>query len=379
MSVADLPVILGGRPLRPEGPPDWPPSDESVRAALEEAWRAGSWGKYDGGHVRRLEERLAAEHEVGHALACSSGTYAVELALRALKVGASDEVILAGYDYGGNFLGVHAVGARPVLVDVDPDNWNLSPNALGPALGPATKAVIVSHLHGGLVPMREVMDLCAARGVPVIEDAAQAVGATVQGRRAGSWGDVGVLSFGGSKLLSAGRGGALLTRRADVYQRARLTLLRGNNLLCPLSELQAVVLLPQLDLLPARHAQRARAVARLGEGLAEVPGVRLFRNGVEGDPAYYKVGLQLERFGLARARLVAAMRAEGIALDEGFRALHVGRSAGRWRAGGALTEAERAHAGALVLHHPVLLGSEAEVDQVATALRRIHACVERLK
>src|SRR5215831_17047378 len=110
--------------------------------------------------------------------------------------------------------------------------------------------------------MREVMEACSARGVAVVEDAAQCPGASVQGRPAGAWGDVGVLSFGGSKLLSAGRGGALLTRHADVHQRARLFLHRG-NLVCPLSELQAAVLLPQLAKLDERNGQRAASVGRL--------------------------------------------------------------------------------------------------------------------
>src|SRR5947209_13545643 len=204
MTAAALPALLGGEPVRPGGPPGWPCPDEAVRAALEAAWRDGSWGRYDGGHVRRLEERLAAWHGVPFALACGSGTFAVGLALRALKVGPDDEVVLAAYDYGGNFLSVHAVGAVPVLVDVDPSNWNLAPERLTEAFSPSTRAVIVSHLHGGLVPMREVMMLAAAHGVAVVEDAAQAAAASVQGRPAASWGDVGVLSFGGSKLLSAG-------------------------------------------------------------------------------------------------------------------------------------------------------------------------------
>src|SRR5256885_2272952 len=127
---------------------------------------------------------------------------------------------------------------------------------LADAIGPATRAAVVSHLHGGIVPMRQVMQVAAARGVAVVEDAAQAPGAVVQGRKAGTWGDAGVLSFGGSKLLTAGRGGALLTPHADVHQRARLVLNRG-NITCPLSELQAAVLLPPLDKLNARNARRA--------------------------------------------------------------------------------------------------------------------------
>jgi dTDP-4-amino-4,6-dideoxygalactose transaminase len=358
--------------MPPRTPPDWPLSDEAVRLALERAFREGTWGKYDDGHVARLEARLAEGAGRPHALTCASGTLAVEVALRALGVGPGDEVVLAAYDYPGNFLAVHAVGAKPVLVDVAAGNWNLDPGRLAEALGPATKAVVASHLHGGLVPMREVMALCGERGVAVVEDAAQAPGASVQGRPAGGRGDIGVFSFGGSKLLSAGRGGALVTARPELHQRARLVLGRGNNLVAPLSELQAIVLLPQLDALAERHARRSQAVAALTAMLEQLPGVRPFVNAAEGSPAYYKVGLQFDEraSGVPRAQLVAAMRAEGVALDEGFRALHVGRSPSRWLAAGPLAEAARAHAGCVVLHHPVLLGSEEDLRHVAAAMGR---------
>jgi dTDP-4-amino-4,6-dideoxygalactose transaminase len=345
-----------------------------VLDALQAAYRDGSWGKYHGGLVARLEERLAAEHG-SYALTCGSGTFAVELALRALKVGPGAEVVLAAYDYGGNFLCVHALGATPVLVDVDPDNWNLSLDRLAEAFGPSTRALIASHLHGGLVPMREVMALAEKHGVRIVEDAAQAPGAFVQGRRAGTWGDAAVLSFGGSKLLSAGRGGALLTRHADVHQRARLYLHRGNHV-CPLSELQAAVVLPQLDRLAERHTRRLASAGFLTERLSHVPGLTPFRNRLEDSEAgYYKLGFQFdaERFGLSRARFVAAARAEGVAFDEGFRALHMGRSPSRMRRVGPLTEAERAHVGTVVLHHPVLLGGEADLEEVIAATEKIHA------
>ena len=359
--------------MSPHLPPDWPLSDDAVRCALERAFRDGTWGKYDGGHVAALEARLAEWIGLPHALTCASGTFAVEVALRAVGVGSGDEVVLAAYDYPGNFLSVHALGARPVLVDVAADNWNLDPAGLEEAFSPATKAVVASHLHGGLVPMREVMAICTARAVAVVEDAAQAPGARVQGRPVGAWGDIGVFSFGGSKLLSAGRGGALLTARPDLYQRTRLVLGRGNNLVAPLSELQAIVLLPQLDALAGRHEQRSAAVAALSTMFAEMPGVRPFLNRVEGSPAYYKLGLQYDEiaFGMPRGQLVGAMHKEGVALDEGFRALHVGRSPSRWRAAGTLAEAARAHAGCLVLHHPVLLADADELRHVAVAMVRL--------
>src|SRR5262245_48463249 len=121
---------FGGPAVRPHGPPSWPQPDEDVVRALEAAYGDGSWGKYDGGHVERLKKRLAEYHGVEFALACGSGTFAVELALRALKVGPGDEVLMAAYDYPGNFLGIHAVGAMPVLIDVAPNNWNLDPSKI---------------------------------------------------------------------------------------------------------------------------------------------------------------------------------------------------------------------------------------------------------
>src|SRR5262249_49420168 len=135
----------------------------------------------------------------------------------------------------------------------------------------------------------------------------------------------------------------------------------------------------------ARNARRADAVRLLTAELADVPGLRPFLNradagGAQTQPAYYKVGLQLDgdRFGLARERFVAAVRAGGVAVDEGFRARHAGRSPRRFRQAGGLEEAERAHRGAVVLHHPVLLGEPAEVEGVVRAIRKVHGNADRL-
>src|SRR5262245_35204945 len=101
---ADRPALLGGEPLFPQGPPAWPRPDEAVRRALETAFADGTWGQYQGGNVERLEARLRAWTGLPHALTCASGTLAVEVALRAAGVRPGDEVVLAAYDYGGNFL-----------------------------------------------------------------------------------------------------------------------------------------------------------------------------------------------------------------------------------------------------------------------------------
>src|SRR5262245_61757485 len=146
-------------------PPPWPPSDPDLLAALRAAFADGSWGQYHGGHIERLEARLAEKLGVSHVMTCASGTLAVEVALRAVGVGAGDEVILGAYDYESNILSVLAIGASPVLVDVHPGNACLDPRCVDAAVGPKTKAVLGSHLHGGLVPMNELLSVAATHGL----------------------------------------------------------------------------------------------------------------------------------------------------------------------------------------------------------------------
>jgi dTDP-4-amino-4,6-dideoxygalactose transaminase len=378
----DTPALLGGPPIRPEGPPEWPGPDPHVLTAVQAAHADGSWGKYLGPNVPRLEELLGQVHGVPHVVTCGSGTLAVEVALRAVAVGPGDEVILAAYEFEPSFLTIHELEARPILVDTSPTNAGLDPNNLEAAITPATRAVLVSHLHGGLVPMSAVMDIAGRHSVAVVEDAAQATGATVEGRPAGTWGDVGVLSFGGSKLLTAGRGGAVLTRHADLLQRARLALGRGVQQWAALSELQAAVLVPQLRKLTDMTALRRERVGQVLAALRDIPGLRPFGpEPPDSRPAYYKLGFFLDEaaFGLPRDAFVKALRAEGIAFDPGFRALHVGRAPARYRAAGPLPNAEAAGRTVVGLHHPVLALGPAEVDQVAAAIRKTYRNAARLR
>jgi dTDP-4-amino-4,6-dideoxygalactose transaminase len=369
----DEPAILGGLAVFPDGPPEWPLADADVETALNAAIVNGTWGKYHGPHVPRLEEELARFFGVPHVLTCASGTLAVEAAFHALKVDAGDEVIQPAYDYEANFLDVHAVGAKPVLVDVSAENACLDPDKL--ATCPTAKAIIVSHLHGGLAPMKRIREIADRNGVPIIEDAAQVCGATVDGKKAGAWGDIGILSFGGSKLLSAGRGGALLIHKPEVYQRARLWLSRGVQQWAALSELQAIVLLPQLAKLTERTNHRHRQVELLAQLLQSVTGLRIFQNSVaDSQAAFYKVGFWYDEtaFGLSRESFVKAMRAEGVAFDEGFRALHLGRAPQRFQSAGPLPNAEAAHRCVVMLHHPVLSLQADAVEKVAQAIGKAY-------
>jgi dTDP-4-amino-4,6-dideoxygalactose transaminase len=302
------------------------------------------------------------------------------LALRGIGVKPGEEVALAGYDFGGNWRAIETVGARPVLVDIDPRTWCLDAAQLEAALGERTTAVVVSHLHGGVADMPAICDIAARRGLAVVEDACQCPGAMVAGEPAGSWGDVGVWSFGGSKLLTAGRGGALFTRRADVAQRVKIFCERGNDAF-PLSELQAAVLLPQLDKLAERNANRSENAKRLIEACTSISGLAPVRNSLgDSDPGYYKLAFlyNAQDFGgRSRDEFIAAAQAEGVAIDAGFRGFAT-RPESVCRKSGPLPNSRAAAENTLVLHHPVLLEEASVIDRVAEALRQVRHAFPRL-
>jgi len=295
-------------------------------------------------------------HQVEFALTCCSGTFAVELALRGLKI-----------------------GARGVLVDVEPQGWLMDLGQLESAVSSQTRAILISHLHGAIADMPRVMRFAEQHGLAVIEDACQAPGATVSGRMAGAWGDAGVLSFGGSKLLTAGRGGAIVTRHAEVHQRAKIFCQRGNHAF-PLSELQAAVVLPQLERLAERNARRRASVARLIEQTAGLDGFRPLVNRLaDVAPSYYKLAWRYCGEALGDRPIddvVAALRAEGAPIDTGFRGF-ARRSPRRCRKVGPLIQSQQTADTTLLLHHPILLEPDQRIDALARALAKVSAAFSR--
>jgi perosamine synthetase len=380
--VNDRPAILGGEPVRAVLPA-WPPRDPDVDRVFGELLATGAWGRYHGPHTEALVRRIVAECGVAHAILCASGTAAVEYALRGVGVGAGDEVILAAYDFRANFRNVLALGAVPVLVDVHAGDYRIDVGELDAAWSERTRAVLVSHLHGGVVEMPAVAEWAGRRNVAVVEDACQVAGARVAGRPAGSGGDVGVHSFGGSKLLTAGRGGAVVTDRDDVAQRIRLHDERGNSL-SPLSEMQAAVLRPQWESLAERNRRRGENVDRLRRLLGEREGLIPFGEPVVADslPAFYKLGFRYvtEAFdGLPREAFCAVMRAEGVPLDPGFRGLHLVHGRRRFRAAGALERATAADGEVVVLHHPFLLEPAEAMADFVRALDKVRGAATMIR
>lgn len=373
-----LPALLGGPPVRPQGPPLWPQWSSSVASAFTQLVATGDWGRYHGPHGAALVAALAESHGTKHVQLCASGTAAVELALRGVSVGPGDEIILSAYDFKANFTNVVLLGALPVLVDCRSDDAQLDVDQVSAAITDKTKAMIASHLQGGLVAMAALRELADQRGIALIEDVCQAPGAIVDGRPAGAWGDVATLSFGGSKLVTAGRGGAVLTHRPEVAHRMRVYNQRGNEA-SPLSEMQAAILLPQWQQLDEANQERSAAVA----GMRGLPGMTPFISAprsvgpnleVDCQPAYYKVGFwysAAEYAGLSRERFCQALRAEGIPFDPGFAGLHQTHARRRFRAVGDLPQATRACASVVMLHHPILRSGPDPGIELKQALDKI--------
>jgi pyridoxal phosphate-dependent aminotransferase EpsN len=182
-----------------------------------------NWVAPVGPHLTEFERTVAAGVGVGHALALSSGTAALHLALHVLGVGTGDEVICPSLTFAASANPIRYLGAEPVFVDSEPRTWNMDPRLLEEALKerPAIKAVIVVHLYGQCAAMDEIAELCRQYKKPLVEDAAEAVGASYRGRPAGSMGDLAFFSFNGNKIITTSGGGMLLSDRGEWIERAR--------------------------------------------------------------------------------------------------------------------------------------------------------------
>lgn len=180
-----------------------------------------------GPNVDSFERELAEKVKIGHAAALSSGTAAIHLALLILGVGARDRVFCSSLTFVASANPILYQGAEPVFIDSEPDSWNMSPQALGKALAAAAcegqlpKAVIVVNLYGQSADMDPILELCDAYGVPLVEDAAESLGATYKGRASGTFGKMGIYSFNGNKIITTSGGGMLVSDDESLIVKAR--------------------------------------------------------------------------------------------------------------------------------------------------------------
>jgi len=314
-----------------------------------------------GPKVAEFEAGLAAACGVEHAVAVSSGTAALHLAVLALGIGPGDEVLVPAYTFPATANVVALVGARPVLVDVDPDTFDLDPERAHAAVTPRTRAVIAVHLFGRPARLEQLPDL------PVLEDAAGALGAERQGRRCGGLGIAGCLSFHPRKIVTTGEGGAVTTADGDLAGRVRELRHHGwrdGDMPAPglnyrLPDVLCALGIPQVQRLEELRARREQLAAGYAERLAGLP---VGLPGVdEGDRhGWQAYVVRVDR----RDDVLAALRAAGIEAQIGTYALH---RLGAYRDQGGFPGADSAYERALALPFHTRL-RDAELDRVAEAL-----------
>lgn len=266
---------------------DLAPELAEVGAELDAAFRrvAASAHFILGPEVEAFEREVAAYLGVRHAVGVNSGTDALVIALRALGIGPGDEVVTSPFTFFATPESVSAVGATPVFVDVDPETFNLRPDLVARALTPRTRAILPVHLFGHPADLEPLRALARERGLRLVEDVAQAFGATLDGRRLGTFGDAGAFSFFPSKNLGClGDGGLVATDDDQVADAARMLRTHGSRRKYEneqigynsrLDALQAAFLRVKLPRVDAWNAGRRAAADRYRALLAGVPGLAL--------------------------------------------------------------------------------------------------------
>jgi dTDP-4-amino-4,6-dideoxygalactose transaminase len=319
-----------------------------------------------GPKVAELEAELARACAVEHAVAVSSGTAALHLAVLALGIGRGDEVIVPAYTFPATANVVALAGATPVLVDVDPETFNLDPTKV--EVTPRTKAIVPVHLFGRPARLEQLPELA------ILEDAAGALGAQRRGRPCGGLGEAGCLSFHPRKIVTTGEGGAVTTNDPELAERVRSYRhhgwrpsdryddLPGGAFNYRLADVLCAIGIPQVRRLEQLLAARERIAAGYAERLAGLP-VRV-PEGDDGDRhGWQAYVIQIER----RDEAMAVLRAQGIQCQIGTYALN---RLSAYRDQGAFPGADRCFEQALALPFHTQL-TEPELDRVTEALTKV--------
>jgi dTDP-4-amino-4,6-dideoxygalactose transaminase len=270
----------------------------SLKAEIDEAMqRVAEEGHYIlGPNVRALEQEVASFCGCRYGVGVANGTDALHLALRALNVGSGDEVITTPFTFIATTEAIGMVGATPVFVDIDPLTFNIDPNRIEAAITARTKAILPVHLYGQPCEMDAIMDIAHRRGLYVVEDCAQAIGATYRGRPVGSFGDAGCISFFPSKNLGCfGDGGMVVSSNQELAGRVEILRRHGGRvkyhhdelgLNSRLDELQAAILRIKFPKLPRWNELRRKCAYEYNTLLEHLPHMTLPH---EWSPGEYKV------------------------------------------------------------------------------------------
>ena len=334
----------GGTPVRSQPFAQWPVFDNEMLQAVQDVLKSGQVNYWTGQQCREFENEFARFVGCEHAVAVTNGTIALELALVTLGVGPGDEVIVPPRTFIATASAVAMRGAVPVFADLDPVSGNVSAATIEAAVTPNTKAIIVVHASGWPCDMGPIMSLARERGLLVIEDCAQAHGATYDGRHVGSIGNIGTFSFCQDKIMTtAGEGGMVTMNSHDlwerawsfkdhgkswdaVYRRQHDTVFKflhesiGTN--WRMTEVQGTIGRLALKKLPQWIAARRRNAAMLDAGLSEIDGLEVVQPEAGLGHSYYKYYVNVSSDALTsewtRDDIVRALQAEGIPCGSGI-------------------------------------------------------------
>lgn len=283
-----------------------------VTDAVTNAWYGSANVYHD-----RFEQAFAEYLGVQHAMTLPSCTSAIHLSLLALGVGPGDEVIIPDATWIASAAPITYVGATPIFADIDERTWCLSAESFAASITPRTKAVIPVDLYGNMPDMDTIQEIARPRGIAIVEDAAEAIGSEYKGRKAGSFGDAGTFSFHGSKTLTTGEGGMLVTDDAKLFERARFLRDHGRKpgdkmffnyevaYKYKMSSMQAALGLAQLERIEELLELKRRTFQWYEEELKDVGGLTLNYAAPETKPVYWMVTVILDpKFDLPKERLM---------------------------------------------------------------------------
>ena len=255
-----------------------------IQEAFDENWIAPL-----GPNVNNFEVELAKYNSIGHAAALSAGTAAIHLALILLGVEAGDDVICSTFTFSATVNPIVYQKANPIFIDSEPDTWNMCPNALEDAVkarlmkGKKPKAIIPVHLYGMPAKMNEIMEIANRYEIPVIEDSAESLGATINGKKTGTFGDFGIYSFNGNKIITTSGGGALVSSNEEYINQTRFLATQARDA-APhyqhsqigynyrMSNITAGIGRGQLEVLDERIAQRRAVYKQYEEAFIHIDG-----------------------------------------------------------------------------------------------------------
>jgi len=415
-AASSLPAKLGGTPVRREPFPSWPVVAENDEQGLREVLHSHKWTRSNGGGVaNRFETAYAEVTGAKHCIAVANGTSALFASLGALGVGPGDEVILPPYTFVATLNVVLLNHALPVFVDSDPTTLQIDATKIKAAITERTTAIMPVHLGGNAADLDTILAAAKDRQIPVVEDACQAHLAEWRGRKVGTWGTTGCFSFQATKNWNCGEGGAVLCNDAELAEKVyafhnncrprniggyNFSYLGSRGMNLRMTDFQASLLLSQMARVEDQARRRTANAEYLSGLLRQIPGLQPARQ-YEGCTrnAYhlYMFRYQPEQFaGLPRAKFLAALNAEGIPGMGGYSPLNkqpLIQEALRSRIYQRLFPAETLKSWADRTQCPandqlcqeavwftqnMLIGPRSDMDQIAEAIRKIHAAAAEL-